>query len=421
MKKFRKSLSFLLILALLMNVSTAFAADSTITFKGMEEGFEFAPGSQYTATDMFENFKNVMPGDKLTEEIVITNEATDCDYINLYMRAVVHDETENPLTYDEKFENTDGKDQAKVDGQRDETVATMKDFLSQLTMRIYNGETLIYDASPDEAGALANNVLLGTLVKGEKLDLKVELDVPVTLGNEYAHRVGEVDWVFLAEAIQFDKLTVHKIWEDNNYPERPAEVTVKLLKDGEVSEEVVLSEANQWTYTWDKLDDRSVWTVEEVVPEGYEAEYKLEDNNIFITNKMDYIPPVIPEPVDVTVVKVWDDDENARGNRPDYVTVTLYKGDEAFEKVTLSEENGWTYTWTELDGAFEWGVLETGIPKGYTPSYSSENGAVVITNTETLIETGQLTWPVFALGAAGLGMLLLGLMLMKRNKKDINA
>lgn len=420
-KKLRNYLTILLVLALIMSMTTALAADSTITFKGMAEGFDFAPGSGYTETDLFDGFKNVMPGDKLTEEITVSNEAADCDYINLYLKVASHDEQTNPLTYDEAFENTDGNDQAKIDGQRDETVATMQDFLSKLTMRIYNGESLIYDASPSTTGALAENVHLGQMMKGEKLNLRVELDVPAELGNEYAHRVGEVDWVFLAEGIQMDQLTVHKVWEDNGYPERPVEIKVNLLKDGEVSEEIVLSEENAWTYTWDKLDDRYSWTVEEIIPEGYEAEYKIEDNNIFITNKMDYVPPVIPDPVDITVVKVWEDDDNERDNRPEYVNITLYRDDEVFEKITLNDACGWTHSWTGLDGNYEWSILETGIPKGYTPSYSSDGTVITITNTETLIETGQLTWPVIALGGMGIMMIFFGIIMMKRNKKDMNA
>ena len=136
----KKSISFILMLLLVMSfATTAFAADSSITFTGFSSGFEFQPGSEYTETDLFQNFKNVMPGDTLTETITFKNAATDCDFVNLYMRAEAHDETENPLTYSEAFENKDGKDQANIDGQRDETVATMSDFLSKLSMKVWNG------------------------------------------------------------------------------------------------------------------------------------------------------------------------------------------------------------------------------------------------------------------------------------------
>ena len=224
MKRTLKNISSLLLLAIVMILSlsvTAFAADSTITFTGAADSFDVQPGSEYTDTDLFDNFKDVMPGDKLTETIQIKNAAIDCDYIKLYMRAVVHDENGNPLTYSETFENTDGKDQANVEGQRDETVATMQDFLSQLTMRIYNGDQLIYEASPDEAGALVNNVLLGTLSTGESLTLNVELDIPIELGNEYANRVGEVDWVFKTEALDDPEPETDEPEPDNPQPEEP--------------------------------------------------------------------------------------------------------------------------------------------------------------------------------------------------------
>ena len=421
-RTFRNLSSLLLALVMILSLSvTAFAADSSITFEGAQEGFDFQPGSQYTATDLFDNFKDVMPGDKLTETIQVKNEASDCDYIKLYMKAVVHDENGNPLTYSEVFENTDGKDQANVAGQRDETVATMQDFLSQLTMRIYNGDELIYDASPDEAGALVNNVLLGTLSKGESLSLKVELYVPITLGNEYANRVGEVDWVFLAECFEYEKLTVHKVWDDNGYPNRPDSVTVQLLRDGEKHEEIELNKDNQWTYTWDDLDDRYNWSVKEEVPNGYEVSYKTEDTTIFITNYMDYEPPVEPDPEDLTVKKVWSDDNNKRGIRPSSVTVTLYNGNKAVDKVTLGAWNNWRYTWYDLDGNGDWSVLETGIPNGYTPSYRVNGDVVTITNTATLIQTGQLNWPIMVLGGLGMLMIFCGVLVMRRKKENGNA
>lgn len=419
MKRIFINLSFLL-LALVMILSlsvTVYAADSTITFKGAQEGFNFRPGSEYTATDLFDNFKDVMPGDKLTETIQVKNEAIDCDYIKLYMRAVVPDGNGNSLTYSETFEHTDGKDQTNVDGQRDETVATMQDFLSQLAMRIYNGDELIYNASPDEAGALINNVLLGTLSKGESLKVKVELDVPGELGNGYANRVGEVNWVFLAECIEYEKLTVHKVWDDNDYPDRPDRVIVHLLREDESVEEIELNMENQWTYTWDKLDDRYQWSVEEEVPQGYDATYKTEDNQVFITNHKDYVVPSEPETENLTVKKVWSDQNNKRNTRPDSVTVSLYNGDVLADKVTLNQTNNWTYCWENLDGNGNWSVIETGIPKGYTPMYSVENGVVTITNIATLIQTGQMNWPIPVLGGLGILLLLVGVGLMRKKKQ----
>jgi len=391
-RTFRNLSFFLLAVMMVLGLSgTAFAADPAITFKGAQEGFDIQSSSEYTATDLFDNFKNIMPGDRLTETIQIKNEANDCDYINLYIRVNVHDEKD------------------------------MQDFLSQLTMRIYKEADLIYESSPDKAGALVNNVLLGTLRTGESLTLKVELDVPIEIGNEYADRVGEVDWVFLAECIEYEKLTVHKVWNDNDYPGRPDYVTVRLFRDGENHEEIVLNQDNQWTYTWDELDDRHQWSVEEDVPQGYEVSYKTEDNKVFIVNNMDYEPTPDPNPKNLTVKKAWSDENNKRGIRPDSVTVTLYSGDKAIDKVMLGAWNDWTHTWTDLEGNSAWSVLETGIPKGYRPSYRMSGDVVTITNTSILIQTGQLNWPVPVLGSLGVLMIFFGIIIMRRKKKDDNA
>jgi len=195
MKNIKTIISLVLVMA--MMTSVALAAGEEIIYK---EGSPKSP-SGYHERDLFDNFKNVMPGDKLSETITILNDYSGCDYIKVFMRAIVHDENGNPLQYDEAFENTDGKDQTTVSGVRDETVATMHEFLSQLTMRVYDAAgNKIYESSPDKTAQLTENVLLdGELRKGEETTITVELDVPLSLGNRYANRVGEVDWVFPVE------------------------------------------------------------------------------------------------------------------------------------------------------------------------------------------------------------------------------
>lgn len=286
MKKIMKVFSCVLMVVLMtaMMITPAFAAESTIIYGGHEAGFAFAPGSGYTDTDLFENFKNLWPGDTIVEKVNFTNESDDTHYINLYMKAVPHDAS-NDLTYDEAYENTDGKDQANVDGQRDETLDSMNDFLSQLSMKVWNGTEVIYEASPDLSAQLTDYVFLGKFHKGEGTELTVQLTVPVELGNEYAARVGEVDWVFMAEQMNYpDKtLTVNKVWkgEAESYPSK---VTVILLGNGKQVEQVTLSDKNDWTHTWEGLDGMTDWTVQEVVPNGYINAIKYDGEKVTITN-----------------------------------------------------------------------------------------------------------------------------------------
>jgi len=206
-RKWMLPLAALLCMALL--ATPALAADAAITFLGEEEGFTFAPGSGYTPSDLFDNFKDVMPGDTRTQAVQVTNEATDSDYIRLYLRPVAHDENGNPLTYDEAFENADGKDFADVDGERDETVAGMLDYLAQLRVRVTVGETVIFEGAPTglpqgdlPEDAPTGAIYLGQLESGDSLQLDVELQVPIELDNDYANRVGEVDWEFVAEGYE---------------------------------------------------------------------------------------------------------------------------------------------------------------------------------------------------------------------------
>ena len=402
----KKSISFILMLLLVMSfATTAFAADSSITFTGFSSGFEFQPGSEYTETDLFQNFKNVMPGDTVTETITFTNSATDCDFVNLYMRAEAHDETDNPLS-----PNVAEK----------ETVATMTEFLSKLSMKVWNGTEPIYDASPDQLDGLKDNVFLGTFRTGETASLKVELSVPIELDNKYANRVGEVDWIFHVEAYNESQLSVRKVWSDGNANHANDSITVNLLKDGKVESSQELNAANGWAYTFDRLVEGHTWTVEEAeVPAGYTVSYNTVGTMTTITNTRNYTPPDLPDPtypLNISVRKVWSNDNLKE--RPDSVTVTLYNGDVAYDSVRLGAWNNWSYSWKDLNAYGNWQVIETNIPRGYTPYYSVNNGVVTITNSRTLIQTGQLNWPIWVLGGAGLVLILGGAVVLGKKKRE---
>ena len=406
-KSFKAITSLVLMLLVVMSMSvTAFAASPSITFEGFSKGFDYQPGSEYTQTDLFGGFKNVMPGDTVTETITFTNSATDCDFVNLYMRAEAHDETANPLS-------------PKV--AEKETVATMTEFLSKLSMKVWNGTELIYDASPDELDGLKTNKFLGTYRTGETATLKVELTVPIELDNKFANRVGEVDWIFHVEAYNESQLTVRKVWSNGNANHANDSITVNLLKDGRVERSQVLNAENGWAYTFDRLLEGHTWTVEEAdVPAGYTVSYRTVGTmtTIINTKKTPSKPDSDPSyPLDVVVRKVWSSDDMK--DRPDSVTVTLYNGDVPYETVRLGAWNNWTYTWKDLSAYGNWQVIESNIPKGYVPSYSVSGNVVTITNTRSLIQTGQLNWPIWVLGGAGLVLIALGgAMLVKKKKHN---
>ncbi len=79
---------------------------------------------------------------------------------------------------------------------------------------------------------------------------------------------------------------VQKVWKDDgNKEKRPENITVQLLKNGNVVDTVVLSQENNWEYTWSDLDGRSKWQIVEAnVPNGYTVTTTQESNIFVLTN-----------------------------------------------------------------------------------------------------------------------------------------
>ena len=76
-----------------------------------------------------------------------------------------------------------------------------------------------------------------------------------------------------------------KVWELNGKGTASDSVTVNLLKNGKVDKTVVLNQGNNWSYTWNLLDDSYTWTVSEAdVPEGFTSNITKDGLTFTITN-----------------------------------------------------------------------------------------------------------------------------------------
>ena len=208
-------------------------------------------------------------------------------------------------------------------------------------------------------------------------------------------------------------LTVEKKW-DNGGKTVPEKITVKLLRDGITFDSITLSDKNTWHFEWNNLDAAYQWSVvEDPVPDGYSASYSITGNTVTILNTAESVDPDLP--VRLTVNKIWSGNGK---EQPDSISVQLLNGDQIVETITLGAWNNWSYTWNQLDASGQWQVRETNVPKGYTASYSRSGNTITITNTETLIQTGQLNWPIPILAGGGLVLLLLGWVLIIRKKNQ---
>ena len=174
----KKSIVFLCVCALLLScVMPVMAADGNVTYSGDAGKFIFAPGSEYSPTDLFPNFKDVMPGDSITQPITVKNDASNKVKVKIYMRSL---------------------------GAHEDSV----EFLSQLRLRVEKSEdntmAYMFDAAANETAQLTDWVCLGTLYSGGEVNLNVILDVPVELGNDYQQRIGYLDWEFMIEEYEIE-------------------------------------------------------------------------------------------------------------------------------------------------------------------------------------------------------------------------
>ncbi|MBR4971563.1 MAG: Cna B-type domain-containing protein, partial [Oscillospiraceae bacterium] len=199
--------------------------------------------------------------------------------------------------------------------------------------------------------------------------------------------------------------TVNKVWQDANNQDgiRPSSITVNVYGNGKLVTSVVLTDVNDWTYTLtglDKYEDGAeiVYTVEEVAVNGYINVVTGSMAEGFVITNTHTV-----EKTEISVSKVWDDKENQDGKRPTSIIVHLLaNGEHTAQKVVLNAENGWSYTWTDLDAYHNgtkivYTVYEEPV-EGYTVSYSrdtADHNHVIITNSYTPDKTAltvQKVW-----------------------------
>lgn len=79
---------------------------------------------------------------------------------------------------------------------------------------------------------------------------------------------------------------VVKIWDgDIISGKHPTQVTVQLLRNQEVYEEIVLNEKNSWKHTFYELSNEYEWTVvEKEVWDNYSVKLEITDNNYVLIN-----------------------------------------------------------------------------------------------------------------------------------------
>ena len=169
-------------------------------------------------------------------------------------------------------------------------------------------------------------------------------------------------------------IIVNKIWNDNDIQanRRPESLTL-VVKNGNqevktveiTKDDVLAGTTNQWTITIDglqKYDDNGEeieYSVEErEKTEGDLKFYEAEENPVVVEDNQATIRNTFVKPEDttsVTVNKVWNDNNNVNGKRPESIKLQVKVGDNVIQEEVVNVDNAnngdinnWTYTFTNL-------------------------------------------------------------------------
>ncbi len=163
---------FVILAVAISSALPASAADGKVTYSGNAGTFVFEPGTEHSLTDLFPNFKGVMPGDTLTQKITVKNNADNKVKVKIYMRSL---------------------------GAQEDSA----EFLSKLGLNVQKSDenqmAYMFDAAANKTARLADWVYLGMLYSGGEVNLDVTLTVPVELDNAFQNKIGYLDWEFRVE------------------------------------------------------------------------------------------------------------------------------------------------------------------------------------------------------------------------------
>lgn len=92
----------------------------------------------------------------------------------------------------------------------------------------------------------------------------------------------------------------------------------------------------------------------------------------------------VPDDTSITYIvkKEWIDSQKTKHNP---IFVSILHNNIVYDTITLSEQNNWSYQWSDLSDEGDWKVIENMIPDGYTVTYTESNNVFKIINTSTTV------------------------------------
>lgn len=253
------------------------------------------------------------------------------------------------------------------------------------TLSTENGYTCVFQSVPKyhDGGTLINYTIAEEKIPGYTTTIAKDASgYKFTLTN--------------AKTIDTVTKTVSKVWDDNNNQDglRPTAITVILTGDDGSRRVKSVTATENWTVTFENLPKNQnygqniQYTVSEAFVSGYTEAITQNGDNYIITNTH------TPASSEFFVTKIWKDNGNNDGMRPDEITVTAHGSDGRSYTKKLNADNQWSVMFSNLpkyaDGkVIEYSLTEESVP-GYTSSITRNGKSFVLINTH-VDETKNIT------------------------------
>ena len=253
------------------------------------------------------------------------------------------------------------------------------------TLSTENGYTCVFQSVPKyhDGGTLINYTIAEEKIPGYTTTIAKDASgYKFTLTN--------------AKTIDTVTKTVSKVWDDNNNQDglRPTAITVILTGDDGSRRVKSVTAAENWTVTFENLPKNQnhgqniQYTVSEAFVSGYTEAITQNGDNYTITNTH------TPASSEFFVTKIWKDNGNNDGMRPDEITITAHGSDGRSYTEKLNADNQWSVMFSNLpkyaDGkVIEYSLTEESVP-GYTSSITRNGKSFVLINTH-VDETKNIT------------------------------
>lgn len=253
------------------------------------------------------------------------------------------------------------------------------------TLSTENGYTCVFQSVPKyhDGGTLINYTIAEEKIPGYTTTIAKDASgYKFTLTN--------------AKTIDTVAKTVSKVWDDNNNQDglRPTAITVILTGDDGSRRVKSVTAAENWTVTFENLPKNKnhgqniQYTVSEAFVSGYTEAITQNDDNYTITNTH------TPASSEFFVTKIWKDNGNNDGMRPDEITVTAHGSDGRSYTEKLNANNQWSIMFSNLpkyaDGkTIDYTLAEEVVP-GYASSITRNGKSFTLINTH-VDETKNIT------------------------------